>query len=149
MDCGLAGTVMRFVPPLAPLVAGDTRFDGDPHARTRPMRTLLDGLRQAGAEIADDGRGLLPFTVHGHGGLPGGPVAIDAAASSQFVSALLLAGARFEHGLDLQHTGHRLPSLPHIEMTEVALRAAGVRDRTTPARPAGRSHPARSTLPTP
>jgi 3-phosphoshikimate 1-carboxyvinyltransferase len=126
VDCGLAGTVMRFVPPLAALAAGDSTFDGDPAARTRPMSTLIDGLRQAGAIVQDEGRGSLPFTVRGTGSLPGGLVRIDAAASSQFVSALLLAGARFDKGLELVHTGSGLPSLPHIEMTVAALRAAGV-----------------------
>ncbi|HST50062.1 3-phosphoshikimate 1-carboxyvinyltransferase [Jatrophihabitans sp.] len=126
VDCGLAGTVMRFVPPLAALAGGDSSFDGDPAARVRPMRVLLDGLRQAGAAISDDGRGTLPFTVHGTGSVPGGLVRIDAAASSQFVSALLLAGARFDDGLELVHDGPGLPSLPHIEMTVAALRAAGV-----------------------
>jgi 3-phosphoshikimate 1-carboxyvinyltransferase len=126
VDCGLAGTVMRFVPPLAALATGDSEFDGDPAARTRPMSTLIDGLRQAGAVISDQGRGALPFTVHGTGSLPGGRVQIDAAASSQFVSALLLAGARFDKGLELVHEGPGLPSLPHIEMTVTALRAAGV-----------------------
>jgi len=126
VDCGLAGTVMRFVPPLAALAAGASSFDGDPAARTRPMGTLISGLRQAGATIDDQGRGSLPFTVHGTGSLPGGPVRIDAAASSQFVSALLLAGARFDNGLELVHSGAGLPSLPHIEMTVAALRAAGV-----------------------
>jgi 3-phosphoshikimate 1-carboxyvinyltransferase len=125
VECGLAGTVMRFVPPLAALATGDSDFDGDPAARTRPMSTLLDGLRQAGALISDQGRGTLPFTVHGAGSLPGGRVRIDAAASSQFVSALLLAGARFDKGLELLHAGAGLPSLPHIEMTVAALLAAG------------------------
>jgi 3-phosphoshikimate 1-carboxyvinyltransferase len=90
------------------------------------MSTLIDGLRQAGAAISDGGRGALPFTVHGTGSLPGGWVQIDAAASSQFVSALLLAGARFDKGLELVHDGAGLPSLPHIEMTVTALRTAGV-----------------------
>jgi 3-phosphoshikimate 1-carboxyvinyltransferase len=133
VDCGLAGTVMRFVPPLAALASGDSSFDGDPAARVRPMRVLIEGLRQAGAAIDDAGRGTLPFTVHGTGGLPGGRVRIDAAASSQFVSALLLAGARFDQGLELVHDGSGLPSLPHIEMTVIALRAAGVEVEDTVA----------------
>jgi 3-phosphoshikimate 1-carboxyvinyltransferase len=126
IDCGLAGTVMRFVPAVAALSSHKVRFDGDEHARTRPMQTLLDGLRQAGADLDDGGTGSLPFTVRGHGGLPGGRVAIDSSASSQFLSALLLAGARFEHGLDLRHTGDApAPSLRHIAMTVAALRDAG------------------------
>ena len=68
VDTGLAGTVMRFVPPMATLADGDVHFDGDAYARTRPMSTLLDALRQAGAEVDDGGRGLMPFTVRGRGG---------------------------------------------------------------------------------
>ena len=132
VDCGLAGTVMRFVPPVAALATGDSEFDGDPHARNRPMRALVDGLRQAGILIDDDGRGSLPFTVHGtgsvpgNGSVPGGTVELDASASSQFVSALLLAGARFDRGIDVRHIGGPLPSLPHIEMTIAMLASAGV-----------------------
>jgi 3-phosphoshikimate 1-carboxyvinyltransferase len=125
VDCGLAGTVMRFVPPLAALAVGDSHFDGDPHARTRPMHTLIDALGQAGARIEDGGRGLLPFTVHGRGGLPGGRIELDSSASSQFVSALLIAAARFDRGAEIRHTGRQLPSLPHIEMTVAALTEAG------------------------
>lgn len=130
--CGLAGTVMRFVPPLAALALGPVAFDGDPYARKRPMRPLLDALRALGADIADEGRGALPFTVHGTGGLRGGRVELDASLSSQFVSALLLAGARFTDGVHVVHTGDRLPSVPHIEMTLAALRARGV-DAHSPA----------------
>lgn len=125
IDCGLAGTVMRFVPPVAALALGSSHFDGDPHARTRPMNTLLNALRQAGAEIADAGRGSLPFTVHGRGSLPGGLIELDSSGSSQFVSALLLAASRFDQGAEIRHIGASLPSLPHIEMTIAALREAG------------------------
>ena len=102
-------------------------FDGDVYARTRPMSTLLDALRQAGVDIDDDGRGLLPFTVRGHGSAPGGLVEIDSSASSQFVSGLLLTGARWDKGLHLRHIGAApVPSLPHIAMTVHALRERGV-----------------------
>ncbi len=124
--CGLAGTVMRFVPPIAALALGPVAFDGDPYARKRPMRPVLDALRALGADIADEGRGALPFTVHGTGSLRGGRVELDASLSSQFVSALLLSAPRFEEGVHVVHTGDRLPSLPHIEMTLAALRARGV-----------------------
>jgi 3-phosphoshikimate 1-carboxyvinyltransferase len=123
VDCGLAGTVMRFVPPAAALVDGPVAFDGDPHARTRPMGTVLDALRALGARIDGD---RLPFTLHGTGGLPGGDVVIDASASSQFVSGLLLSGARYDKGVTVHHDGKPVPSLPHIEMTVDMLRAAGV-----------------------
>ncbi len=123
VDCGLAGTVMRFVPPVAVLADGDVRFDGDPRARERPMDTVLDALRHLGASIEGN---ALPFTVHGKGGLAGGAVTIDASASSQFVSGLLLAGARYESGVTIHHDGKPVPSLPHIDMTVQMLREAGV-----------------------
>src|SRR3954470_6939429 len=126
IDCGLAGTLMRFGPPVAALALGPVTFDGDAAARRRPMRTTVDSLRGLGVDVVDDGRGALPFTVHGTGRVPGGELGIDASASSQFVSGLLLAAARFDDGLALTHTGDRLPSLPHIEMTLAALQARGV-----------------------
>lgn len=126
IDCGLAGTVMRFVPALAALGSAPVRFDGDPHARVRPMGQTVTALRDLGVEVDDDGRGSLPFTVHGRGGVGGGPLVVDASASSQFVSALLLAAPAFDKGLDLRHEGGSLPSLPHVEMTVAELRRRGV-----------------------
>ncbi len=123
VDCGLAGTVMRFVPPTAALADGPVAFDGDPHARTRPMGSVLSGLRDLGVDVTGD---ALPFTVHGTGSVRGGAVTIDASASSQFVSALLLAGPRYDEGIDLRHHGKPVPSLPHIDMTVAALREHGV-----------------------
>lgn len=126
IDCGLAGTVMRFVPPLAALANGSVTFDGDEGARRRPMATTIDSIRKLGVEVSDDGRGTLPFTVHGVGRVRGGEITIDASASSQFVSGLLLAAARFDEGLTLRHSGEHLPSMPHIDMTIACLRARGV-----------------------
>jgi len=126
VDCGLAGTVMRFVPPVAALAEGAVAFDGDPHARTRPMGSVLGGLRDLGVTIEDEDRGTLPFTVLGTGRVRGGPVTIDASASSQFVSALLLAGARYDEGVDVRHDGKPVPSMPHIAMTVDQLRLHGV-----------------------
>ncbi|HEU0257585.1 MAG TPA: 3-phosphoshikimate 1-carboxyvinyltransferase [Microbacteriaceae bacterium] len=126
IDCGQAGTIMRFLPPVAALALGPTTIDADASARSRPMSALIDALRLAGVDINDDGRGRLPFTVHGTGRLPGGEVSVDASASSQFLSALLLAGARFEQGIHVTHTGPSLPSLPHIRMTVACLAAHGV-----------------------
>jgi len=126
IDCGLAGTVMRFLPPLAALALGPIAFDGDPHARTRPMRAMLTALRDLGIDVNDDGRGSLPFSLYGMGSVEGGELSIDASASSQFVSGLLLVAPRFANGLILHHTGDALPSLPHIEMTIETLAARGV-----------------------
>ncbi|GAA2725915.1 3-phosphoshikimate 1-carboxyvinyltransferase [Cellulomonas aerilata] len=127
VDCGLAGTVMRFLPPVAALADGAVRFDGDAGARARPMGPVLTALHGLDVEVVPHGeRGHLPFTVVGAGAVAGGPVDVDATASSQFVSGLLLAAARFERGLLLRHTGRTLPSLPHIDMTVEVLREAGV-----------------------
>ncbi|MBC7291590.1 MAG: 3-phosphoshikimate 1-carboxyvinyltransferase [Actinotalea sp.] len=126
VHCGLAGTVMRFLPPVAALLGRPVRFDGDPPARVRPMGPVLRALEALGVAVRDEGRGTLPFTLTGPARLRGGHVDVDASGSSQFVSGLLLAAARFEEGLELRHTGPTLPSLPHIEMTVAVLREAGV-----------------------
>src|SRR4051794_33469737 len=124
VDVGLAGTVMRFLPPLATLATGDVHFDGDLRARERPVQPVLDALTALGADIGSTG-GRLPLTVHGRGWLLGGSVAMDASLSSQMVSALLLTAPRFANGVEVQHTGDRLPSAPHIAMTVAMLRGAG------------------------
>ncbi|MGN6302234.1 MAG: 3-phosphoshikimate 1-carboxyvinyltransferase [Angustibacter sp.] len=126
VDAGLAGTVMRFLPAVAALADGDVRIDGDPRARQRPMAPVLDALRALGVDVDDEGRGALPFTVRGRGSVPGGDVTIDASASSQFVSGLLLAAARFERGVTVHHDGKPVPSQPHIAMTVEVLRDRGV-----------------------
>lgn len=123
VDCGLAGTVMRFLPGLAALADGEVRFDGDEQAYARPMQPLLDGLTALGVEVTGTG---LPFSVHGRPDRAGGSVMIDASTSSQYVSGLLLIGARLADGLDLRHSGGDLPSRPHIAMTVEMLRARGV-----------------------
>jgi 3-phosphoshikimate 1-carboxyvinyltransferase len=121
VDAGLAGTVMRFVPPMAALADGPVSFDGDPYARKRPMGPILDALRALGARVDND---ALPFTISGPPA--GGEVTLDASGSSQFVSGLLLTAARFAKGVTVRHVGPPVPSQPHIEMTVEMLRAAGV-----------------------
>ncbi|RSS82686.1 3-phosphoshikimate 1-carboxyvinyltransferase [Streptomyces sp. WAC06614] len=133
VDVGNAGTVMRFLPPVATLAAGDIRFDGDPRSYERPLGQVIEALRALGARIDDGGRGALPLTVHGGGALEGGTVEIDASNSSQFVSALLLSAPRFNHGVEVRHVGATLPSLPHIKMTVEMLRAAGAQVDTPEA----------------
>lgn len=124
VNVGLAGTLMRFVPALAALAEGTVFFTGDIQAHRRPVKPTLDALRSMGVEVEGDS---LPFTVHGHGTVKGGEVLIDASESSQFVSGLLLAGARYEDGLIVTHTGTTFPSMPHVDMTIDMLRHAGVR----------------------
>ncbi len=127
VHCGLAGTVMRFVPALAAIAGRSVTFTGDEGALVRPMAPLLEALRQLGVSVECHGAdGFLPFTVHGTGVLPGGTVEIDASDSSQFVSGLLLAGSRAESPLMVRHVGDSLPSVPHIDMTIGVLRSAGI-----------------------
>jgi 3-phosphoshikimate 1-carboxyvinyltransferase len=128
IDCGLAGTVMRFVPPLAATFSGEISFDGDEAARKRPMQTTIDSLRKLGVNVIGEG---LPFTIQALGKVEGGELEIDASASSQFVSGLLLAAPRFSKGLKLKHSGKDLPSEPHIEMTLACLRARRVKAYAT------------------
>ena len=127
IDVGLAGTVMRFVPPLAALTAGVVHFDGDQRARNRPMKTLIDSLKALKISVDDESSGSLPFSIVSDGNVQGGEITIDASESSQFISALLLAGAKFSNGLTIKHVGNKLPSLPHIEMTIDMLNQVGVK----------------------
>src|SRR5699024_7585441 len=129
IDCGLAGTVMRFVPPAAALEHGTVGFDGDEQARARPLGVVLGALRGLGARIDGDS---LPFRVRGAGGIAGGTVEIDASGSSQFVSGLLLSGARFRGGVSVRHRGGPVPSMPHIDMTVAMLAEAGVQVSAEP-----------------
>ncbi|MFI5712189.1 3-phosphoshikimate 1-carboxyvinyltransferase [Kribbella sp. NPDC051620] len=126
VDCGLAGTVMRFVPPVAALADGEIAFDGDPYARERPMNVILGALRALGVQIEDHGTGRMPYSVSGTGSVRGGQVTLDASGSSQFVSALLLAGARYDEGVDIIHDGKPVPSQPHLDMSVAMLRERGV-----------------------
>ncbi|MGH3549867.1 MAG: 3-phosphoshikimate 1-carboxyvinyltransferase [Pseudonocardiaceae bacterium] len=123
VDCGLAGTVMRFVPPLAALANGPVRFDGDERARQRPMSAVLGALRALGCRIKGD---ALPFVLHGVPDRPGGEVRLDASGSSQFVSGLLLSAAGYRGGITIRHHGPPVPSRPHIDMTVQMLAARGV-----------------------
>ena len=133
VDVGNAGTVARFLPPVATLAVGAVRFDGDPRVRERPLGPLLQALRDLGADL--DGVESLPVTVTGTGRLPGGRVVLDASQSSQLVSGLLLSAPRFDEGLDVQHEGPPLPSAPHLAMTVEALRTAGAHvDDAAPGR---------------
>jgi len=126
VDCGQAGTVMRFVAPLAGLANGEVLVTAHETALHRPMATMIQALRDLGVDVDDGGSWSLPFRVLGHGQIRGGELAVDASTSSQFVSGLLLAAPRFDVGLHLRHTGERLPSIPHIEMTIEALARRGV-----------------------
>ena len=125
VDVGNAGTVMRFLPPLAALATGDVEFDGDPRSYERPLGPVIKALEELGISIDHDGRYSLPMKLHGTGNIPGGELTIDASASSQFLSALLLVAPSFDSGIVATHKGASLPSMPHIEMTVDMLRDFG------------------------
>ena len=145
VDCGLAGTVMRFVPPVAALADGAGRLRRRP-ARPRPARCTRCSRRCAASASTSTTRTAArcrsPSSATARS--RGGTVTIDASASSQFVSALLLAGARYDEGVDVRHDGKPVPSLPHIDMTVAQLRDCTASRSTTPTPTAGGSPPARS-----
>ena len=125
VDVGNAGTVMRFLPPLAALAHGDIAFDGDTRSYERPLGPVIKALEDLGIEIEHEGRYSLPMVMKSRGAIPGGELTIDASASSQFLSALLLVAPSFEKGIIAKHQGGSLPSMPHIEMTVEMLRDFG------------------------
>ncbi len=125
VDVGNAGTVMRFLPPLSALANGDISFDGDPRSYERPLGPVIAALEELGIEIEHDGRYSLPMVVKGKGAIAGGSLTIDASASSQFLSALLLIGPSTTNGITAVHKGGALPSMPHIDMTVQMLRDFG------------------------
>lgn len=141
VDVGLAGTVMRFVPPIALFAHGDVVFDGDAAARTRPIAPLVRAIERLGGRVEQATSGsdqiCLPFTVKGTGAATGGRVEIDASESSQFVSALLLAAPRMDSGLDVRHVGKPIPSTPHIDLTVDVLRKAGIGVHVAGGKPDG------------
>ena len=125
VDVGNAGTVMRFLPPLSALARGDISFDGDPRSYERPLGPVIAALEDLGIEIEHGGRYSLPMVVKSKGEIPGGALTIDASASSQFLSALLLIAPSTRDGIDATHKGGALPSMPHIDMTVQMLRDFG------------------------
>ncbi len=131
IDCGLAGTVARFAVAVASLASGTVRFDGDSRARERPLRPLVDGLRQLDVNVDDDGRAALPLAIIGTGSVRGGDVTIDSSTSSQFISALLLIAPKADDEIVIRHRGAALPSEPHIAMTVSMLRDRGIAIDTT------------------
>ena len=141
IDVGNAGTVMRFLPPIAALANGLIHFDGDARSHERPLGPVITALEQLGISIEHGNKYRLPLTINGSGKIKGGVIEIDASASSQFVSALLLLGPATENGVTVKHVGQSLPSQPHINMTIQMLRQFGgevdeVSDATWMVKPA-------------
>ncbi|HVW19812.1 MAG TPA: 3-phosphoshikimate 1-carboxyvinyltransferase [Opitutaceae bacterium] len=113
---GNAGTAARFLTALvAAAPRGAFRIDGVPQMRRRPIRGLLAALEQQGADIAWLGQpGFLPFEVRSRG-LSGGPVKVEAAESSQMLSALLLVGVLARADLEIEVVGQVRQAF--VEMT--------------------------------
>ena len=133
VDVGNAGTVMRFLPPVAALTTGLVHFDGDPRSHERPLGPVIQALENLGVTIEHGNRYSLPLTINGSGKLRGGVIDVDASASSQFISALLLVGPATTEGITVRHVGKTLPSLPHIEMTIAMLRDFGAKVDVDPS----------------
>lgn len=133
VDVGNAGTVMRFLPPVAALTTGLVHFDGDPRSHERPLGPVIKALEELGVTIEHGNRYSLPMTINGSGKLRGGVIEVDASASSQFISALLLVGPAMTEGITVRHVGATLPSLPHIEMTIAMLRDFGAVVEVSPS----------------
>jgi len=126
VDVGNAGTVMRFLPPVAAMAKGIIHFDGDARSHERPLGPVIKALESLGVSIEHGSRYSLPMTINASGRLKGGTVEVDATLSSQFISALLLVAPATLEGITVKHIGTSLPSLPHIEMTIAMLREKGV-----------------------
>jgi len=126
IEVGNAGTVMRFLPPVAAMAKGLIHFDGDERSHERPLGPVIAALESLGVLIEHGSRYSLPMTINANGQLQGGSVEVDATSSSQFISALLLVAPATKEGITVIHTGTSLPSLPHIEMTIQMLREKGV-----------------------
>ena len=125
VDVGNAGTVMRFLPPVAALATGAISFDGDPRSHERPLGPIIAALENLGVQIEHGGRYSLPLQIKATGELIGGEIDIDASTSSQFISALLLVAPSTKKGITVRHVGKHLPSQPHIDMTIQMLKQFG------------------------
>lgn len=124
---GNAGTATRFLTAAAALVTGDVVIDGDAHMRKRPIAPLVAALRALGV-AADAPTGCPPVTVHGHGSLAGGTVAIDAGLSSQYVSALLMAAGAGTAPTVVRlvgEEGSEIGARGYIDLTLAAMAAFG------------------------
>ena len=117
LNAGLSGTTFRFLAAVAVLAKGTVVLDAEAQLRSRPMAPLLEALRAAGAEVVTD-EGRPPLHITGHG-LGGGLIRIDASASSQFATALLLVAPYADDDLVLEVGG--LDELGYVRLTVEAM----------------------------
>lgn len=122
LDARLSGTTMRFLAAVATLTPAGATVTGQPPLLRRPVGPLVDALRALGADVTDAGDGLPPVTAAG-GGLAGGQATVDAEASSQFASAVLLV-APYARGSVLLRA-ERLGAGSYVELTAALMRDFG------------------------
>lgn len=123
IDCGAGGTMFRFLCATLAAVPGNFRLDGTPRLRERTVAPLLASLRALGAEICClEREGFAPLQITG-ASLRGGRCTLDAGASSQFLSALLMAATRARMPVEIEVEA--LVSEPYIDLTLDALALFG------------------------
>ena len=124
IDCANSGTTMRLVTAAAALADGTTVLTGDGSLRSRPQGALLTALADLGVHAESTRRnGQAPLVVSGP--LTGGEVSIPGDVSSQYVTALLMAGAVTDRGIDVNLTTE-LKSAPYVDITLELLADFGV-----------------------
>jgi 3-phosphoshikimate 1-carboxyvinyltransferase len=129
LDAADSGTAARFLAAVASVVPGRFLLTGSARLRERPMQELVDALRRAGARISSRGaEGFLPLSIEGRP-FQSSEIAVDGSRSSQFVSAILLAGLAVEGGLTVRVTGTPV-SAPYVAMTLETLRELGHETRS-------------------
>lgn len=121
---GNAGTATRFLTAAAALVDGTVVVDGDEHMRKRPILPLVEALTRLGVVISAPS-GCPPVTIAGQGGFEGGLVEVDGGLSSQYVSALLMAGACARNPVDVVLTGQEIGARGYVDLTLATMRAFG------------------------
>jgi 5-enolpyruvylshikimate-3-phosphate synthase len=126
IDCGNAGTAFRFLTAYTALISGKRYLTGDERMKERPIGPLVEALRDLGATIHyTEVEGYPPLEVHG-GYVKGGQVTLNAAISSQFVTALLLIAPFTKQGVHLVFSGVPV-SRPYFAMTIKMLQYFNVR----------------------
>ncbi len=125
---GSAGTAARFLTAMLAFAGGRYELDASEQMRRRPMKPLLEALKGLGVQVEyQEEEGCFPFVLKSEG-IQGGEVSIDIGISSQFLSALLMAGTMLPEGLRIHLTGER-KSLPYVEMTAKLMERFGVHVR--------------------
>lgn len=128
LDCMNSGTTMRLASAIASLAPGEATLTGDASLRKRPMGPLLAALESLGVKTGST-EGRPPVTVRGP--MRGGLATLPGDMSSQFVSALLLAGARTREGVEVRIQGE-LKSRPYVDITLEMMEDFGAKADVTP-----------------